>query len=96
MNFDFEKFRDMCTDIRKVMDLRAEADRKAFTMYMKENNIKYTDQGRCSPFVYFVWFYAGGAVFGTERVFPLMTIYSFQDFLLPELSMDDILDFLEV
>lgn len=92
MNFNFEKFRKTCNDFHKVMDLRAEADRKAFTAYMDENGIKHTNMGRSLPFVWL----EGTAVFGVDDIYSNMTIYSFRDFFLPELSVDDILDFLEV
>lgn len=93
MNFDFDKFRVICNDINKVMDLRNKTDRKAFTAYMRENGIRHTDLGAQLSFV---WFNGGTTVFGIDSVHPHTTIYSFYDFLLPELSVDDILDFLEV
>lgn len=91
MNFDFEKFRETCNDIDRVMDLRDEVDRKAFTVYMEENRIKHTDLGRVLPFV---WFDSGFAVFGVDTTYPHTIIYPFRDFLAPEFDMDNILEFL--
>lgn len=98
MNFDFEKFKELCNSYdglydktRGMLDLRNKRDRRAFTDYMLNNGIKYTYFGERDPFVY-----VGshdGCVYGCDDDFGLKT-YTIQDFLLPEVNMDNVLEFL--
>lgn len=92
MNFDFEKFKKLCRNFSGVLDLRNKDDRRAFTAYMLNNDIKYTRFGKSQPFVYVG--NLNGCVYGTNTNFMRET-YTIQDFLLPEFfDMDNILEFL--
>ena len=94
MNFDFEKFKELCNGYdgaNGMLDLRNKRDRRAFTDYMLNNGVKYTYYGETDPFVYVG--NPGGCVYGCDGSFARRT-YTVQDFLLPEINTDDILEFL--
>ena len=98
MNFDFKKFKKLCNNhgglhdkTAGMLDLRNERDRRAFTDYMINNGVKYTSYGETDPFVYIS--NHGGWVYGSDDNFFPKT-YTIQDFLLPEVNMDNVLEFL--
>lgn len=98
MNFDFEQFKELCNRyddpydrVHGMLDLRNKRDRRAFTDYMHENGIKHTYYGETDPFVYVGS--PDGYVYGCDDNFNFKT-YTIQDFLLPEVGTDDILEFL--